>query len=156
MTVGNQSDRVRRKISLRTGHPVGLSKIALLGELDLLLTSPVHANKTRITMVGGAYVPTSVTIAPEEHAESITGFGHSHGDVGGIGIGLNRIAGKTISVRTIEIPHVIRGFANPITLVYLIARRTVASIDTGKNGMSARYTFHMITNRSKQTQTRDN
>lgn len=128
------------------GHPVGLSKLALGGNLELLRTLPVHTDKTGITVVRGAYVPTRVAIAPETHTDSSARFGHGHRVLGRVEIGLKRAAGKRISVlRTVEIPHVPGGFVNPIILIYLVTRITLAIVDTRKNGMSVRYSFHIIT-----------
>lgn len=132
------------------GHPVGLSKIALVGKLDLLLPTPVHTDKTRVTVVRGAYVPTRVAIAPETHTDSSARLSHGHRDLGGVEIGLKRATGARISVlRTVEIPHVPGGFVNPIILIYLVTRITLAIVDTRKNGMSVRHTFRITIEANK-------
>lgn len=104
-------------------------------------------------MVRRSNVPASVAIAPEAHAERGTGHSSRHRGIAVVVIGLKRATCETTGVcSTIQIPHVIGGFGNPITLVYFITRSTNTGVVTGKNGVSAMHTFHTITNRRKQIQ----
>lgn len=105
----NINDSVCRKVRLH--NIVGFDKVALVCKLGLLLAGPIHADKTRITVIRRAYVPARVAITPKAHAERSAGLSNSHRGASCVGIGLRRVTSETASVLgTVEIPGIIGGF----------------------------------------------
>jgi hypothetical protein len=126
VAIGQLGDGIRGKVGLGTGNPVGLVQLRGVEDLRLGLSGPEDTDETRVTVVGGAYVPAGVSVTPEAHQQILSGSRGGHGRAGrGLSTNPLVIAARVLSVVAVG---VVRRLRDPVAVVDLVTRVTVASL----------------------------
>lgn len=100
------------------------------GHLDLmlLLAGPVDADKSGVPGVGFVVGPLRVAIAPMTHLQGVSGASSRHLGVSRIVERLGRVASWCgFPAVLVEIPHIVCALGNPVAIVDLVPRMSVAS-----------------------------
>lgn len=79
---GDFRHSIAGEVALRARDPVFLIQVLSVLDFSLRLACPEDTNEARITVVRGAYVPTTVTITPETKSKRIARRCGGHGCTG--------------------------------------------------------------------------